>query len=115
MITELFIALSITFVVMIFSAQLVLFTNYKPSIIKKVYKELPSKNFYLNGNQVYTFKSDQPDDHGFVWFMENNSFKLKDGCYLHNNIPTYFSPYHFYWLKKYQKWAKMNLKIVEHF
>lgn len=66
---------------------------------------LNTKTFCLNKDQVY----DQLHHNEFIWFMEDNSFKLCSGIYLHNAAYTYFDPYSLYWLLKYRKWVKKNI------
>lgn len=108
------IALLFSFVVVMMVSTLILWMSTSPSDCKKVYNELPSKTFYRNGDCVYDTNLNSyltnPSEY-FIWFTDDNSFKICKGKYLHNFLPTYFSPIHLYWLIKYRKWFKENVDI----
>lgn len=116
---EILIMFLVVLFVTILSANLVLFIDGSHKYLGKVYKELPSKKYYLNVDQVYDmpYVSSGINKNEFIWFTDTNEFKVNDGHYLHNQIYTYLSPYHYYWLKKYQRWFKENvdLKTIEKF
>lgn len=108
--------LIIVFIVIVIVAisSLVLTISASPSLCKKVYEELPSKTFYRNGAQIYDVDQEnyiKTYRDGFVWFLDDNSFKISNGVYLHNFPPTYLSPIHLYWLIKYRRWFKENIDI----
>lgn len=84
------------------------FSNYRH--YAPVYRSLPNRKFYRNKDQIYSHASDQADD-GFVWFGDDGHPCLKEGVYIHNIITTYFDPYSYYWLRKYQKWFLENINI----
>jgi len=82
---------------------------------KKVYDSLPQKKFYRNKRQIYDhsfddmFKGKRKE---FIWFLDDNSFCLHEGVYLHGEIIfDILSPYSFYWRLKYKKWFKENVDI----
>lgn len=107
-------SLLFSFIVVIVVSTLVLWSSASPSECKKVYNELPTKTFYLNVDYVYDTNSKDyykkyPEN--FVWFVKRNDFKIGNGKYIHNFVPTYLSPVHLYWLIKYQRWFKKNVDI----
>lgn len=91
-----------------FSSIITLCTQYES--YRKVYKSLKYRTFYKNGSQIYSYKLRNRDD-GFVWFTDDNSFKLEKFNYLQNQFYTYLDPYSLYWLLKYRKWFKENVDI----
>lgn len=94
------------------SSFIVLLPNYK--YYKGVYKSLKFRKFYILKDHVYSHKFGDIDD-GFVWFINDNDFRLKKGIYLHSAFYTYFDLYSLYWLSKYKRWMRQNidLKTIE--
>lgn len=88
------------------TSTMVLVNDFK--YYKRIYNTLPNRKFYRNGDQVYSYSYGEKDD-GFVWFTDDNHFKLSDGHYIHNAEFTFLSPYSWYWLVKYRKWFKENV------
>ncbi len=91
-----------------FSAVLTLCSGY--GSYRKVYKTLKNRKFYRNDTQIYSHEWRQKDD-GFVWFLDDNHFKLDKSVYIHASFVTYLDPYSFYWLIKYRKWFAENINI----
>ena len=88
--------------IMILSSILILFKNYP--YYKKIYNQLNNYKFIIDGDLVYT------KNYSFVWFIEDNSFKLTNNVYLLSTNATYFDPYSLYWLIKYKNWFNINVK-----
>ena len=105
----LFITLTLLFVFS-FSAVLTLCSGYYS--YKNVYKTLKNRKFYRNDTQIYSHEFGQKED-GFVWFLDDNHFKLNKSVYIHASFPTYLDPYSFYWLIKYRNWFKDNINLHE--
>lgn len=110
------IVMLIVLVIMILSSCLTLFTEGNQRDFARVYKDLPNRKFYLNFTQVYSHNCNEKDDE-FVWFIETGSFKISERNCLHNMSVTYFSPFHLYWLIKYNRWFKkyVDIKTIEKF
>lgn len=92
---------------------IVFFANsfYMYKQYKRTYKELPNLKFVKNLTHVY-----DSEDRGFVWFTEDDGFKLIDcfEVYLHNNtMLKAFDPYGEYWRRRYVKWFKENVNVDE--
>lgn len=104
----LFIIPLIIFAVFSLSASLTLCFGYRN--YHRVYKTLKYRKFYRNNNQIYSHNFYGNDD-GFVWFTEDNSFKLVGSTYLHNSMFTYFDLYSFFWMIKYRNWFKKNVDL----
>lgn len=78
---------------------------------RKVYKSLKNRKFYRNGYQIYSHEYGGKDD-GFVWFLNDNHFRLERSTYLHATFITYLDPYSCYWLMKYRNWFK-NISVED--
>lgn len=98
------------FIFIILLSTLVSIKDYK--YYAEIYKTLENRKFYKNYTQVYSYKFGEEDD-GFVWFLNDNSFKLNQSVYIHANSIVHFDPYSLYWLIKYRKWFKKNVNIEE--
>jgi len=105
---NLLISIFLTILIFIGISTSVLMKNF--GLYKKVYRTLKNKTFYLDKTQVYSHSFKDTDD-GFVWFVEEKSFRLEPNVFLHNDFITYFSPYSLYWLVKYKKWMKNNIDL----
>lgn len=92
----------------ILSAVLAISSDFK--YYSPIFKTLPQKTFYRNGDHVYSYKRGEKDD-AFIWFISRNEFCLGHGHYLHNASFTYNSLYGWYWLIKYRRWFKQNVNI----
>ena len=106
-----FIVTVLWIVVPVVSSNLVLFVDFY--YYKKTYKALVSGKYTYNkdlsGYGVHYFTKTPRDVIGILYFTHNNDIKLVNGGYLHNNLPTYFSPYSLYWYIKLNRWFKNNI------
>lgn len=78
---------------------------------RETYESLPSKKFYRNGNQVYDWNYGR-DDNGFVYFIEQGSFRLNRIVYMKSDSLA-IDFYQWYWRKKMVKWFQDNVNIDE--
>lgn len=67
------------------------------------YSKLPHYSFRRMGNQVWTNEESR-----FVYFLDDGGIRLTN-VYIHNAIFTYFDPYSFYWLIKFNRYMKKNV------
>lgn len=102
-------SLLILILVMVLSAVSVNARAYK--YYSQVYNSLQLANFYRNGDQVYIVK--YPDLPDFVYFIDDGSVRLTRYGYVHifSGFMTYFDPYTYYWLKKYNRFMKHKLEM----
>jgi hypothetical protein len=107
-----FIIIVFAIVSSVVSANLVLFVDFY--YYKKTYEALVSGEYKydkeLSGYGVHFFTKNPRDFRGILYFTHNSDIKLVNGGYLHNNLPTYFSPYSLYWYKKLNRWFKNNIE-----
>ena len=95
----------IPLIIMIF---ITLINVHNWGLYRKIYKELPSKKFYLNFDQIYSHKIFIEKNDGFVWYTKDKIIKLKPDVYLNSCFYYKFDLYHWYWLCKYNRWLKKN-------
>lgn len=66
----------------------------------KGYKKLPYLNLRRYKDQVFDENSQ------FVWFLDNNEFKINSGEYINNAFSTWIVPRSAKWMKKYRNYMK---------
>ena len=92
------------FLIAVFAANIVLFVRGTSiSKLRSTYKNLNTMKFKVFPNNIIY---DVNNDIGFI----NGSIYYGKNKYLLNMFVTYLSPFHLYWLKKYQRWFKENFK-----
>lgn len=113
--TLLFVILVIVSLILVFSlaSVLTLLPNY--IFYKKIYNELENTKFYLLGKEIITSNNilniNKPNS--IEYFLNEKHIKLRDSVYLHSGWLTFLDPYSYYWLLKYRKWFKENIKVEE--
>jgi len=86
----------------------ILMTYKEWKYYSKIYKELPNKTWI---KEYFGMKGTQNNESEFYWYTQSNNFMLHESkfIYLVNN-PLYYNPYSLYYLFKFRKWCKQNLK-----
>lgn len=107
------VSILIVLFLLVLTTVIVNFTDYKHYkynylLLKDGFLEF---NYEFGGQYYFKLKGDSRRFNllqELIFFNGKDVKLLGEGIYLHNDTNSYFDPYAFYWLKKYQKWFKQN-------